>query len=841
MKDFFLKIIFIKNVIFLIVLFSVFLFSCSPTKYVPKGEHFLQSYEIKTDNKATNDFGLDSYIKQKPNKKIFGVFLYARIYNIIDPAKEKKREEKWQPREDKMNRKRLSKGKETKEKFHWSRWLLKIGEKPVLYDPVLTKKTSRQLKIYLKNKGYYLAKVSDSVALKDKKANVTYNIKAKTPYKIRNYKDSISDKEIKSILQKHFEESKLKKGDILESEMLSVERSKITEILLNNGYYRFSKEYIFFSIDTFIGNYNADILLTIKNPVEQLPDGEIEEIVHSKYIFDNLSIYPDFEPSNIISNKKKITVYDTIKTDKKISFLIENKNKYTEAVLSRGLRIETDSLYRASIVKSSFKYYSSLANFRLINLNFTESERCIDTASYPIRFLDTHIKLTPSTQQSFTVELEGNTTNGRYGMASNLLYQHLNIFGGAQILNVKLKGELNNQEAAAEDSDNYFSETEYGVTASLFFPNLLSPFNTRKLYLKVFPKTNVSLGYNFRENSNYRKNIFSSTYGYSWRTNNMTHQFNLIEFNSVNLTNISSNYLSELNQTNQFQEKYDHVILGSSYSIIYNNQDIKKHTDFIYLRTKIELAGNLLNQINKTTNAEKLSAGEYFRNVYYSITDHISNTDLREQRFQELIDSTNAIKPGFYTLNEIPFAQFVKAELDFRYYQKLGLKNELVYRINPGIIIPFGNSYYSPQEKQFFLGGASSMRAWQARTLGPGSYTDNEQIYQYGDIKLEMNLEYRFHMFWMVEGALFTDIGNIWSIDKYDDIVTKKFRINDFYKDLAFGTGFGLRMDFDFFIFRFDFGFKIYDPNTNKESKWLKRDTLKWDNMTFNFGIGYPF
>ncbi|MBN2756344.1 MAG: BamA/TamA family outer membrane protein [Bacteroidales bacterium] len=840
MKEFYLKLSIFKSIFFVIVFITILLFSCSPTKYVPKEEFFLQNYEVKTDNKSVLDFGLDSYVKQKPNKKIFGFYPYARIYNLIDPVKEEKRESGRQPKEEKLNRRRLSKGKEPKEKFYWSRWIRKIGEEPVLYNAVQTRKTSSQLVVLLKSKGYYLAQAFDSVAYKEKRAFVTYTIKSGNPYKIREFKDSITDKEIKSIISPHLKKSKITKGEILESSLLDDERNKITEILLNKGYYKFSKEYIYFSIDTFIGNYQADILLTIKNPTEVLPDGEVEETNHSKYAFDNLTIYPDYLPSNIISKEKRITLYDTIKYDNKISFLIENKNKYSQSVLTRGLRINSDSLYKLNLVKSSFKYYSSLANFRLINIDFTESERFTDTASYQIRYLDTHIKLTPSTPQSFTVELEGNTTSGKYGMASNFYYQNLNIFGGAEILNVKFKVELNNQDATISNSDNYFSETEYGITASLHFPNLISPFNTRDLYLRVFPKTSFSIGYNFRNNINYRKNIFSTTFGYDWRTKNLTHQFDLLEFNSVNLTNISLEYLSDLVNTNQFKEKYDHVIIGSSYSLTYNNQDIKKKRDFIYLRSKLEIAGNILTQLNKSTNADKLGAGEYFRSVYYSLDTNISPV-LKEESVNAQVEELNSTRPGFYTLNSIPYAQFAKVELDFRYYQILNSNNQIVYRINPGLIIPYGNSYYSPQEKQFFLGGASSMRAWQSRTLGPGTFKDSLQVYQYGDIKLEMNLEYRFHMFWMIEGAVFADVGNIWTIDNYDDNENKKFSFSDFYKELAFGTGVGLRIDLSFFIFRFDFGFKMYDPVIEDKSKWLGTDAFEWSNTTFNFGIGYPF
>ncbi|OQY01142.1 MAG: hypothetical protein B6I20_07970 [Bacteroidetes bacterium 4572_117] len=828
----------------------VFLFSCSPTKYIQESEYFLKEYKIETDNKEVLNFTIDSYVKQKPNKKIAGIFLYTRIYNLVDPVKEEKREEKRQIVEDEMNRKRLAKGKEPREKLYWTRWLRKIGEEPVIYSDLQTRNSSKQITSLLNNKGYYVAKVTDSVEFKGKKASVTYKIQSGKPYKIKSFKDSIYDENIKKLVDGYFKTKPVELNKNIVSEDLTILRNNITSLLLNNGYFKFSKEYIFFEIDTLGGDYQADITMSITDPTTTDPGGNIIESSHERYKFNDFYIYPDFEPKDLIqkaNTEKKIT-YDTIPVKDNVYLLVGKKNAYRKSVLTRGLMVEHDSLYAADKLQSTFGYYGSLANFKLINIDFDENTTVIDTSGNDQQFLNTRIKLTPSTRQAFTIEFEGNITDNRYGLGSNLNYQHLNIFGGAEILNIQFKVELNNQDPGVAVSNSYFSETEYGVNASILFPNLISPFNTENLFKKYFPKTRFSLGYNFRYNANYRSTIFSTSFGYDWRSNELfSHVFNPVEFNLIKLKDMSPKYLNDLFETNQFTEKYDHIILGSHYSLTYSTQNIKKNRDFVFLKLTSDLAGNLLSLLRNVFNEPKLGAGTYRKDVLQTLANDkitrgiFTNQDEADQSVNEEVTLLNSTLPGFYTINGLPYAQFFKAELDFRYYHIINPENELVYRINPGVIIPFGNSYYSPQEKQFFLGGASSMRAWQARTLGPGSYSDFVQIYQYGDVKLEMNAEYRFKLFWMVDGAVFLDAGNIWTLNKYSDDPRKDFGFDKFYKEIALGTGIGFRLDASFFIIRFDFGLKLHNPALDEGQRWLNISKFQNRDWTFNFGIGYPF
>jgi|GEM_PF-101379 len=832
----------------IIPIFVLLLFSCSPTKYIKEDEYFFEGFKVESDEKAVMQYSPEDYVKQKPNKKMLLIYPYASIYNIVDPAKYELREEKWKPKEDEMNRRRLEKGKETKEKFKISRWLRKIGEAPVIYNSVQTHKASQQITTLLKNKGYFNAKTSDSTTFnkEKKKASVVYKIKAGKPYKINIYRDSIEDSGIKDLIHSYFKNSQIRKGENVDVGFFDSEREKITALLLENGYYRFSKEYIFFDVDTFLGNNLADVLITIKSPVVINENNEKQIRPHQKFLFKDLSIFPDYQPAAIIERIGNTSIsYDTVPGNNNVKFIIAKKNKFTPAVLTRGLTINEDSLYRASKAKSSFTYYSSLSNFRLINFDLFEpdSAKGIDDSGY--YYLNTNIKLTPLTPQSFTVELEGNTTAGKFGMATNFLYQHLNIFGGAEIFDLKFKVELNNQEPGVSVSNSYFSETEYGVNAAIRFPNLLMPFSSKSFYLKYFPKTAFSLGYNFRYNASYKRAIFSTTYGYEWRTKNIVfHQLNPLEFSSVVLSDMNIEYLQDLMETGQLIEKYDHMILGSTYAYTFNNQSIRKNQNFHFFKMKFELAGNLLYLFHNAIDQTQLGYGEYQRNILSTLyQDSLESGEMTNEEFESEIDSLDQNNPGFYTLLGLPYAQYFKTEIDFRYYQIFDSKNQLVYRINPGVMVPYGNSFYSPQERRFFLGGAGSMRGWQARQLGPGSFNSSDSIasYQYGDVKLEMNLEYRFKLFWMIEGALFADAGNIWSLAKNETDESKKFDFNRFYKEIALAGGLGFRLDFTFFVFRFDFGIKLYDPSISDGSKWLGMSAFNKDQWTFNFGIGYPF
>ena len=316
------------------------------------------------------------------------------------------------------------------------------------------------------------------------------------------------------------------------------------------------------------------------------------------------------------------------------------------------------------------------------------------------------------------------------------------------------------------------------------------------------------MAYNYQRRPDYVRTVASATLSYLWRGNrHLTHMVSPIELNLVKIPYKSQQFIDWLEGKYIFYSYQPHLISVSSYSLIFSNQNIQKNRDFVYVRLNTELAGNILWSFYRVANIEEQN--------------------------------------GSYALFNTNFAQFARGDIDLRYYNIIDENNSMVYRFFSGIGLPYSNSTALPFEKKYFSGGANSIRAWQVRNLGPGSYIDPDPGYypnQTGDIKLEANLEYRFKLFWLLEGALFVDAGNIWAITQNDERQGALFEFDKFYKDIAIGSGIGARFDFSYFVFRLDLGIKTRDPSAIEGKKWiLGARKLTSDDLTLNLGIGYPF
>ena len=336
------------------------------------------------------------------------------------------------------------------------------------------------------------------------------------------------------------------------------------------------------------------------------------------------------------------------------------------------------------------------------------------------------------------------------------------------------------------------------------------PFLKKENFIKKYnPTTTLLAAYNYQAMPFYTRTMANATFGYNWRAGNyQEHIINPLQFNIVKLISIDSAYAVRIESSSYLAYSYkDIMILGGGYSYIFNNQIIKKSKDYWFLRINAEASGNMLSLVEKFSGAKK--------------------TD------------------GSYYLLGQPFAQYVRTDFDLRYNYILNDVSSLVYRGFFGIGIPYGNSKAIPFEKQYFGGGANGIRAWQVRSLGPGSYvhdTATTFLNQTADIKLEANAEYRFKLFWILEGALFLDAGNIWTYHYDPARPGAQFQFNKFYKDIAVGTGTGFRFDFKFVIGRVDVGMKLRDPLIQSGSKWIIMNRpYERNDFTLVLGIGYPF
>jgi len=775
----------------IIILFA----SCKITRNVPDERYLLNKSNIVIDSKDVKEGDIEPYLRQRPNKRILGFRFHLRVYNTANPYKYK----------------------------GINKWLKTIGEEPVILDTFLTNESALNVKLYLQSKGYYQASVKESITYpKKKKANVTYTIKTGVPYKVKTIRYFIEDTVINRLVRSDTLNSLIKKRKPLDVDVLQDERSRLQSYLQNNGYYFFSKDNITFTADTSIGKHKVDLLLNIKNQFRVTEDGTKIPISYLKYKINNVYLYPNYDPRKLIGNQANINV-DTVGYNG-INYIFPGDPGIEYKVVDQSNFIRPGSFYSEDIVQKSQNNFNSLKLFRMVNIYFAEAKKDSskqgnnnllsfdDTPkkdTIPTGLLNCYVQLTPHTLQSYQAEFVGTNTSGAFGAEGNLGYQHKNLFKGAEIFDVKLRGLVETvQKNKSAGAFNFRYSLELGGSVGLSIPKFLSPLGSKEFIKKYSPRTQITASYNFQRRPDYTRTIASLMFGYVWTNSRyLTHTINPVEINAINLTNISSTFYDQIKGKYLENSYKNQIITLSSYSLTYNNQNLQKNTNYTYLRFNLESSGNIL----------------------YSLYSAFGSKSA---------DST-------YKIFSTSFSQYLRSDINITYHQVIDINNTFVYRLFAGVGYPYGNSNALPFDKKYFSGGANGIRAWSARSLGPGAVKTESSGYfnQTGDIKLEANIEYRYKIFWQLEGALFLDAGNIWAFN--DENEKARFKPGAFYKQIALGTGTGFRANLGFLTVRFDFGLKLFDPaipdDDPKIQKWVFLRGFTYDDWTFNFGIGYPF
>jgi outer membrane protein assembly factor BamA len=685
----------------------------------------------------------------------------------------------------------------------WNRWLRTIGEEPVVLDEFQTTKTAEQLRLYLVNKGYYFASVYDTTIYKNKKAKIIYNLKLHEPYLIGDVKYKFEDDSLEKYILPDTTNCLLKRNNNFDVDVLSAERERIEKFMKSKGFFNFSKEYIFYQADSTRKSHKVNVTLVIKKYRQFYKDGTFEEIPHPKYKIGKVTINTEYNSREALENiDEYLSKLDTVIIDS-IYLLFQGKQNVKPGIILSSNFIIPGDLYNLNNINQSYRNLTSLHLYRLVTIDFKEPE---GQEELSLRQLECNIQLTPFIAQSYAIELEGTNSSGNIGGGASINYQHRNLFRGAENFDMKLKGAI--ETIKQSNTNNYGNMVELGTEASLNIPKFLLPFRTEQFIKKYNPKTTLKLSYNYQRRPDYTQTVANASFGYNWKGNRyLTHIVNPLEINLVKVPYKSQDFIDWLEGQYIYYSYQPHLVTVMNYSLIFTNQNLQKNKDFIYFKFNAEAAGNILYAAFNLSGAEK----------------------------------TN----GAYELFNIDFSQYIKGDIDFRHYNILNPGTKIVYRFFAGAGLPYKNSSALPFEKKYFSGGANSIRAWQVRDLGPGSYHDTTSVTysnQTADIKLEGNLEYRFKLFWVLEGALFVDAGNIWAITSDDDREGALFKFNTFYKDIAVGTGFGTRFDFSFFVFRFDLGIKTRDPFYSEGQKWVFGNrTLGPRDFVLNLGIGYPF
>ncbi len=766
----------IRRIFYLLAYSLLIITGCRSTKYVDDSQYLLNKVQVINPSRNHNKSEIKGYIRQKENVTILGFWrLHLNLYNLSGRNSEK----------------------------GFNNWLRQIGEPPVIYDSLLQRKTAEQLNLYLHNKGYFNASVRDTAIITGKKKiKVVYRLFPNRQHTIASTSYSIEDEEIRSIVLADTINSLLKAGKPFDADIHDKERERITHRLHQNGYFNFSKEYIYFMADSSQSNYRIKDSIIIVNPVITDSSGKTITQKHRKSAIKNIYFILTSNQQQTIGEQPLTQPFDTIEYNDHY-ILYRESPKFKPEVLLNSCEIVPGSIYDISKVDRTHVLLSSLNLFRFVNIRFKEiaGERDADGNT----LLQCDIHLAQSTQQSYALDIEGTNSSGNLGAAGSLKYQHNNLFKGAEILQVRYR--LATQNQFARDGKERFNTLETSVETSLTFPKFLIPFKIESFRKRYNPNTNVAIAYDYQRRPDFTRTVASSRLTYNWKASrHVWHSVTPIDFNLVNIPKISPEFKSYIENTFLKYSYEDHLILNTNYTYIYNQQNLKKNQNFWYLRTNIESSGNLLNSL-------------------------VSMTKPRNDN-------------GYRDIMGIRYAQYVKADIDLRYHVYINHINSFAYRFFAGAGVPYGNLNVLPFEKSYFVGGANSIRAWPVRGLGPGSSKGNNLRYhnQTSEMRLELNAEYRFKLFWLLEGALFADAGNIWSLKKGNSEEGGLFNIDEFYKQIALGVGFGTRIDFNYFIFRVDMGLKAHDPSQPQHQRWvLGNNPLKWNDMTFNFAIGYPF
>lgn len=691
-----------------------------------------------------------------------------------------------------------------KDSTKWiNRFLHRIGDAPRIYDPSVAEETRLQILGAVQNKGYLSAQVSLEERKKKNKLDAYYKVSSGKPYMISSVNYNVEDYVIRGLLMNDSVKSGLKEGMRFNVNMLEEERNKIAQYLLNRGYYRFNKDYITFQADTVWGTYKIDLTMNISLSSNR---GESTGSLHRQYEIRSVNYILDGD--NAYAANESSTV-DTIQYDG-INILYDDKLFLRPGVIASHNRIVPGKLYSNRDVMSTYSSLSRLGILKYSNIRFVEH---LDNDS---AYLDAYVSLSKNKNKTLSFQVEGTNSAGDLGAAASVTYTHRNLFKGSETFNIKVRGAYEAVTGLEGYSNNNY--TEYGVETSLEFPEFMFPFLKSDFKKSVNAKSQVSAKYNWQIRPEFERTLASAAWSYRWNSRRRaSHRLDVLDINYIYMPYRSKtfieylNYMDEINPLLRYSYE-DLFIVRLGYTYTYNSagvstQQTAKKSSYS-IRFNIEESGNLIYGFSKLIHG-KPSDGESFR------------------------------------MGNISFAQYVKTDFDYAKNIMIDDRNAVVFHIGTGIAIPYGNSKSLPFEKLYFSGGANSVRGWSVRSLGPGGYRGASGSLDYvnhtGDIKLDMNVEYRTHLFWKLNAAAFIDAGNVWTLkNRYSDS-TGQFAFNRFYKEIAVSYGLGIRFDLDFLILRFDGGMKAVNPMGSGIERFplIVPDFSR--DFAFHFAVGYPF
>lgn len=770
------------GIVMILMIMTLLSSSCSSTKHVPQGKMLLDNVKINIadPHPEVKSSQLSNYLRQNANHRVLGgLKLQLAFYNLSG-----------------------------RDSTKWiNRWLQRVGTPPVIYDSTLTMASAEQLHTALSNKGFINNAVTyrvDADTVK-RKVRVNYDVTLGEPYYIRSITYDIPDAELNRIIMADSSHFSVRAGNLLDYTRLDEWRQEITEHLRNEGYYAFNKEYITFMADTAAGSKAVDLTLNTRNP----------------YHNDRLPFYTEHEPFYIrdvvyVTNYDPMTMrdnlwgIDTVVINGGVK-VIEDEERYLRpSVIDECNYIEPGSRYNAEAITRTYRALGRLNIIKQINIDVRPVGE-VDG----LLMVDAYVFLQPDKSQTVSASLEGTNSEGDLGFGVGLDYRHRNLFKGSEVFSAK--GKVSYESLSGNLSglinNNY---SEYSTELDLTFPKFMAPFLSRSFKRKIQASTIFTLNFDYQARPEYNRVIAGGGWRYQWteRSRRLAHTLTLVDLSVISVPKMSQQFLDRITNPLLLESYRDHLIMRMGYNF--------------YRTNKAEMSVRQMGMFQRNVFTIRVNA-ETAGNLLYGLS-HLTR--------QKTDDD------GTYRALGIRYSQYVKADADFALTHYFDRRQSIAFHVGAGIALPYGNSDVLPFEKRFYSGGANSVRGWGVRTLGPGSYNSIDSVSNFfsqcGDIRFDLNLEYRAKLFWVVELGLFIDAGNIWTIKEYDDQQGGVFKFNKFYEQIAASYGAGIRLDFKYFLVRVDMGMKAHNPASGQEHWPLFHPRFKRDSE-FHFSVGYPF
>ncbi len=674
----------------------------------------------------------------------------------------------------------------------------KLGEKPVIFNPQTPEQVADIMVNRLNNLGYFDASVRYKVQNKGKKVKVEYFATVTRPYTINEVIFPADTMLLERLINESKKRTLLKAGDQYNLDVVKAERLRIDNYLKNRGYYYFNQDYLLFRADSTAGNKTVKLQLQVKN--------EAPERSRQRYFINHIYLYPGYYPGR----DSTLSQGDTLKLEG--YHYITRDSTFKAPAITRAIFIKQGQPYSRRKYSLTLKRLMGMGVFRNVNIVFK------DTMLNKRGLLDVFVRMTPTARRSIQVELEAVTKSNNYsGPALTLSLKDRNLFRGAELFLFNVNSSFETQFTGIQKG---FNSYEFGANTQLYLPKFLAPVKIRNASSLFVPRTKFDLGFRTLNRVLYfSMNAVNFSYGYTWKeTRQKEHTFNPIAINFARLTKTTGAF-DQLLAANPYLKKSfeEQFTIGGNYAFTYNSLVGSRSRHQYYFNGLIDLSGNLLNWAQNVITGRRATADE----------PHL--------------------------LFSYKYSQYTKLSADARYYFAINKNSKIATRLIAGAGFPYGNSTTMPYIKQFFSGGSNSIRAFLPRTVGPGTYRTPDSLFtktfldKAGDYKLEGNIEYRFTIISALKGGIFVDAGNVWLSHKSDQYPGGEFDPRQFYKQLAVGTGFGLRLDITFFVLRFDLGMPVRKPYLPEGQRWVfnKIDlgdrAWRKQNLVLNIAIGYPF